>query len=46
MVGRVEIWYNGYALTRENVIWEDFVVMYVLGLEMNLAIRLLKNSIS
>ena len=26
LVGRAEIWYNGYALTRQNVIWEDFVV--------------------
>lgn len=26
MIGKAEIWYNNYALGRQNVLWEDFVV--------------------
>jgi len=26
MVGKAELWYNGYAMNRSHVIWEEFVV--------------------
>jgi len=44
MIGQAEMWYNSYALGRQNVLWEDFMVDVCARFRDELAVVLWRSS--